>query len=770
MPMLFRAISAWPSMEENDHDKAILGALPTIAVFQFLDTHACMKTRSYLVFMAAAILIPVLIFSGLGLYLMLKQQRESRLRAMEETVRATALAIDQEIADAEGALRILAHTSFIATNDFRSLHHLMRIGNKTNNTWTNVLDYDGNVIVNTLKDFGTPLPPTNYSWIGQVFDQQKTHVSDLRIGAISRVPVISVDVPVPKSSGKRYVISQTFPVEHFNKFLASRPIPQTAVVGMFDSKGISIARNRDAATLVGKPVRLDLYEASLKQFSGRTRHITREGVAVRSVFTHTERTGWTVAIGVPVAELERAAWQAVGYAGAALATVIALTFLGVLIMVRRLTRAVTIVESAAKTLGAGDIPKIAQSNVAEIDMLQATLHDAGVRLARENAARKSLEHERERLLGSERQARVQAEQQNKAKDEFLAMLGHELRNPLGAVTSALTIMRIAGARPEQVERALTIAQRQADHLARIVDDLLDVGRVMAGKIRIAKETIELAKFVQRCVDSNRSTDQGNHQWSIETDTVWVHADPTRLEQIIDNVLANAIRYTPAGGSIRIRVFEKDSNAVIEVHDTGVGIQAELIPRIFDVFVQGPVTLDRAQGGLGLGLALVKRLLALHGGDVTVQSAGPGLGSTFELTLPSHHSTIAGHVHNEDRKLEVANRHVLVVDDNDEGREMLCTMLSLNGFRVTSGRNGEEALDVATRTAPDAAIIDIGLPDISGYEVARRLKQASTTQEIRLIALTGYGQDEDRDRALEAGFEVHVTKPYNMQALLQLLTN
>lgn len=215
---------------------------------------------------------------------------------------------------------------------------------------------------------------------------------------------------------------------------------------------------------------------------------------------------------------------------------------------------------------------------------------------------------------------------------------------------------------------------------------------------------------------------------------------------------------------------EDSNAVIEVHDTGVGIQAGLIPRIFDVFVQGPVALERAHGGLGLGLALVKRLLALHGGDVTVRSAEAGLGSTFELTLPSHHSTIARHVQNEDRKFDAINRHVLVVDDNDEGRDMLCTMLSLNGFKVTSGRNGEEALDVATRTVPDAAIIDIGLPDMSGYEVARRLKQASATQEIRLIALTGYGQDEDRDRALEAGFEVHVTKPYNMQALLELLTN
>lgn len=404
-----------------------------------------MKTRSYLILMAAAILIPVLIFSGMGLYLILKQQQESRLRAMEETVRATALAIDQEIADAEGALRILSHTSFIATNDLRSLHDLMLAGKGANGSWATVIDYDGNVIVSTLIPFGTPIPHTNYAWIAGVIDGQKSTVSDFRIGQISRVPVVSVYVPVPRSAGKRYVISHNFPVEHFNKFLASRPIPATVVVGMFDSKGISIARNKDAASLVGKPVRQELYEASLRQFSGRTRHITRENVAVHSVFTHTERTGWTVAIGVPVAELERAAWQAVGYAGAALAIVIALTFLGVLIMVRRLTRAVTIVESAAKTLGAGSIPNVAQSNVAEIDMLQATLHDAGMRLAKENAARKSLEHERERLLGSEQQARLQAEQQNKAKDEFLAMLGHELRNPLGAVTSALTVLQIAGA-------------------------------------------------------------------------------------------------------------------------------------------------------------------------------------------------------------------------------------------------------------------------------------------------------------------------------------
>jgi signal transduction histidine kinase/ActR/RegA family two-component response regulator len=756
-----------------------------------------MKTRSYLIFMAAAILIPVLVFSGLGLYLLLKQERESRLRAVEETARATALAIDQEIADAEGALRVLAHTQYIQADDFVSLHKLMQAGNKTPDAWTVVFDYDGKVLVNSLVPIDKQFFTVRYPWIAGVFDSQKPYVSDLRNGLVSNDLVISVSVPIPSSVGKKYVLNQTYRADHFNRSLALRPIPKTWIVGLFDSKGISIGRNKDAANLTGKPVRPDLYQASLGAFSGRTRHVTRENIAVYSVFTHTERTGWTVAIGVPESEIELAARQAVAYTAAALGLVFALASLGVLILVRRLTRAVTIAESAARTLGQGRIPAVQPSNVSELDMLQLALHDAGTALSRENAARRQLEQERESLLGSERQARQLAEEQNKAKDEFLAMLGHELRNPLGAISSALMVMTLPGAKPEQVKRAHDIAHRQAEHLAKIMDDLLDVGRVMAGKILLKKQTIELGEFVKRSVDSH-AVHHATHRWHVDVHEVWVDADPTRLEQIIGNILANAVRYTPAGGSIDVRVRSQGDEAVVEITDTGIGMSDELLPRIFDVFVQGPATIDRAQGGLGLGLALVKRLLTLHGGTVTAQSPGPGQGSSFMMRLPRHDrkpsgagsdngaanaghdarsglgvtagagaSTSAG-AHGEAGGLASA-QSVLVVEDNDEGREMLVAVLALHGFRVSSASTGSEALQRSQVERPGVAIIDIGLPDMTGYDLARRLGGNETTRHTKLIALTGYGQLDDRERAMQAGFAFHLTKPYAIEKLLELVT-
>lgn len=742
-----------------------------------------MKTRSYLIFMAAAILIPVLVFSGLGLYLLLKQERESRLRAVEETARATALAIDQEIADAEGSLRILAHTQYLKADDFVSLHKLMQAGNKTPDTWTVLFDYDGKIVVNSLVPIDRQFSEGSYPWIAGVFDRQKPYVSDLRTGLVSKIPIISVSLPIPETLGKKYVLNQTYRADHFNRSLALRPIPDTWIVGLFDSKGISIGRNKDAANLTGKPVRPDLYQASLRTYSGRTRHVTRENIAVYSVFTHTERTGWTVAIGVPESEIELAARQAVAYTAAALGLVFALASLGVLILVRRLTRAVTVAESAARTLGQGRIPAVQPSNVVELDMLQLALHDAGTALSKENAARRQLEHERESLLGSERQARQLAEEQNKAKDEFLAMLGHELRNPLGAISSALMVMTLPGAKPEQIQRAHDIAHRQADHLAKIMDDLLDVGRVMAGKIRLKIHTVELGEFVRRSVDSH-AVHHATHRWQLDVHEVWVDADPTRLEQIIGNVLANAVRYTPAGGSIDVRVRGQDDKAVVEIMDTGIGMSAELLPRIFDVFVQGPATIDRAQGGLGLGLALVKRLLALHGGTVTAESPGPGQGSRFELRLPRHNGVVAkaaaasqtvktalqdGHDGHEGPASLASAQQVLVVEDNDEGREMLVAVLALHGFRVSSASTGTEALQRSLTERPAVAIIDIGLPDMTGYDLVRRLGSDTATRHIKLIALTGYGQVDDRERAMQAGFDFHMTKPYAIERLLELVS-
>jgi PAS domain S-box-containing protein len=366
-----------------------------------------------------------------------------------------------------------------------------------------------------------------------------------------------------------------------------------------------------------------------------------------------------------------------------------------------------------------------------------------------------------RLFGRQEGARAEAEAANRAKDEFLAMLGHELRNPLGAISSAAHVLGMAETRGADTARPREIIQRQVQHLARLVDDLLDVSRVVAGKVVLRLQPVDLADAARRVAAMHG----GRHVISVETRRVWVSADPTRLEQIITNLLANAVKYTPAGGEISLEAGIEGAGAVLRVRDRGAGIRAEILPRIFDLFVQGDRSLERTGGGLGIGLTLVRRLVELHGGTVEAASPGPGRGSTFTVRLPAlavapepgAAASAPG---------PAAARRVLIVEDNDDAREMLRNLLRLLGHEVHEARDGVTGVREARRIRPDVALIDIGLPGIDGYEVARRVR--ADVPGVRLVAVTGYGQPDDLERARAAGFDVHLVKPVDPQQLQQAL--
>jgi signal transduction histidine kinase len=373
-------------------------------------------------------------------------------------------------------------------------------------------------------------------------------------------------------------------------------------------------------------------------------------------------------------------------------------------------------------------------------------------------------------LVSEMEERRAAERKSSAKDEFLAMLGHELRNPLSAISSAASLLGMPGAGADSVRRARLIIQRQTVHLSRIVDDLLDLSRAMSGKILLSKKPLDLAHIVTGCLDTFRATGRTS-SYDIGTDLPpsWVNGDPTRLEQIATNLIDNAIKYTPAGGRIHI-ALEHDAHAdeiVLTVRDSGCGIASDLLPHVFDVFVQGAITLDRAQGGLGIGLSLVRRLVELHDGKVAASSTGIGSGSTFEIRLPRAEPARDAGAPTQ-RALGGSKPTVLLIEDNDDGREMMAAMLVSHGYPVLQARDGLEGVKLAHGQHPDVALVDIGLPGIDGYEVARRLRGAVETRGIRLIAVTGYGLAEDQRRVLEAGFDLHMVKPVEPAALLERL--
>ena len=396
---------------------------------------------------------------------------------------------------------------------------------------------------------------------------------------------------------------------------------------------------------------------------------------------------------------------------------------------------------------------------------------AAVVAARQRIAdeRRRVQAEREALLRRERELRSQAEVASRAKDDFLAMLSHELRNPLAAATSAVYLLEAAGVEDRQRAQATAILGRQVRHLGRLLDDLLDVALATEGGITLERKPTDLAQTVQDGIESLRIAGRlEGHELTVDVRPVWVHGDPTRLEQVVTNLLENAVKYTPAGGHVKVSTEAAGSDAVLRVEDDGVGISAEVLPFVFELFFQVEKPLSRPKGGLGLGLTLVRRLVELHGGSVEAASGGLGKGTAFVVRLPAVPAPAPGSHPASSDAPSGSERHVLIVEDGADAREVLRMLLEQSGYLVTCAEDGPSGVAAALRYRPGAALVDVGLPGYDGYEVARRIRAAPGGASVLLVALTGYGQPADRRRAEEAGFDQHLVKPVSPARIVALL--
>jgi PAS domain S-box-containing protein len=397
-------------------------------------------------------------------------------------------------------------------------------------------------------------------------------------------------------------------------------------------------------------------------------------------------------------------------------------------------------------------------------------------------------------ITAQKRAEQALQEADRRKDEFLAMLAHELRNPLAPIGNAAEFLkRHAGADPLLAQQAERI-ERQLRHMARLLDDLLDVSRITQDRIELRREPTDLATVLTLAIDACRpAIERHGHVLSISLpdEPVPLYADVTRLVQVVDNLLQNAVKYTDPGGRIEVQATREREEAVVRVSDNGIGIAAEMLPHVFDLFMQAERGLDRSQGGLGIGLTMVERLVTMHGGSVSVHSDGPGRGSEFTVRLPVEGvlraacwvrgedsdrsaserpaNTLTQHAARSTQHASEASRRVLIVDDNRDAAQSLADLLEISGYEVRVEHDGPAALAAAREELPEAVLLDIGLPGMDGYEVARRLREAARGRPLLLVALTGYGQEGDRQRARDAGFDHHLVKPVTFETVEALLS-
>ena len=721
-----------------------------------------MRLRSHLIVLVAAAVLPLLLFAAVIVRQDLAERREIMDRGMQDTVRALSLAVDGEVKTSLAVLQTLAGSPFLDRGDLARFHEIcVRTMRNRPQAYVVLFDTAGKALVNSSRSYGALLPnpltatrPAGADErypevplgggdpVKNVLESGAPVVSDLFISLVTRGPRIGLDLPVVRAGELRYVLEMSIDAVEFTRVLEAQRPPADSVLALVDRRGIAIARTLDAPGRVGKPLAPELARQIGATDRGSGVGRTTEGMAVYHVHARSPLTGWTtslaVARSVALAPLSNTLALLAG--GAAIAIVLGLA--AALLIGRRISAPISALAAAAGKLARGEQAELKVHAVREIDELHGALVAAGA------SARQVDE--------------VQAA--SRAKDEFLAMLSHELRNPLAALTAAAHVLKIADPASDEAMKAAAVVERQTRHMSRLISDLLDISRIAHGKFALDRERFDLAEAVTRLVNVWRLWGRfERHNVALRTAPVWIDADRARLDQITANLLDNALKFTPAGKTVHVTVEGGPGVALLRVADEGVGLAPEARQRIFELFVQeGPAV----EGGLGIGLALVKRLAEIHGGSAAVESAGPGKGSMFTVELPSvpgpaaAESAVAVHCG--------AGRTVLIVEDNDDARHMLEAALVLDGHQVHAAPDGESGLVLAERSPPDVALIDIRLPGIDGYEVARRLRAAHERRRIALVALTGFGQTEDRRRAFDAGFDAHLVKPVDADRLKRVI--
>jgi signal transduction histidine kinase/ActR/RegA family two-component response regulator len=701
-----------------------------------------------------------------------RSEREASERRVVRSARMLAASFDREMSGSIRALQALAESDHLDRGELEAFRADCERVLRTQPSWKSVLLIapDGLQVANTGIPWGAPLPALSESRsFTRVVETRQPTVGDLARGQSGGL-AFPVRVPVIRGGVLQYVLTAVITPEALSSVVvrqASNAEEWTRT--LIDQRGVVAARTRAPQRFVGQLATPLFLEHSRAQTEGIFANTSLEGARVYVAFSRSQLSGWTAAVSSPTQLLDAPLTRSMLTVGGLGLALLLMSVGGAWIFSQRIERSITQASAAADALARGESPHTEPSSVHELARLGEALERSG-QLLRER------ERERDANLAAVETARAEAVAATQAKDTFLAMLGHELRNPLAPIVTSLELLRRRGlaGTPEH-----EVISRQLRHVVRLVDDLLDVARISRGQMSLRREPLQLPSVLSRAVESTTPLlEQRRHTLELDVPAsgLWVLGDADRLTQVVANLLTNAAKYTPPGGRIQVRAREHDGGITLVVADNGPGLPADLLPRLFEPFVQGIRTLDRSQGGLGIGLALVRSLVEAHGGRVEPHSDGPGRGSTFTLWLPSHARAEAPppvEARREPAPLAVEAvparpMRVLVVDDNVDAAEVLADLLDMSGYEVVVAHDCPEALKQAEASRPHVAILDIGLPDVDGYGVAERLRERLGEESPVFAALTGYSQDGDRARSKAAGFRRHFVKPIDADELLAFL--
>ena len=723
-----------------------------------------MRLRTSLFLLSLATALPLVAFALLAAAFVVKHENENLVSVAKARNRAVLSAVDAELRGTIGTLRSIAVVRSLANDELQLFHATARDILATQPAWNNVLLHDpvGRQLVNASKPWGTPLlaEPVAPRSIAAAVQTLQPAIDDLAVAPLLNNQLgIPVRVPVVREGKAAYVLTAVVRPEAFQRVIGAQDMPTDWASGLVDSRGRLIARvpHRPPGTMASAAYLENIRSAD----EGWYRGATLDGTDTFTAFLRSDLTGWTIGYAVPstrvLGGMTRAAWLM----GAGIVASVAAALVLGLWLIRRISQPMAELATAAKAIGSGGRPKTVRSTIVEIDSLSRAVGDAAQAIA-------TRDHEIQRSATELRQQTEALQLANANKSQFLALLAHELRNPLAPLRNGITLLRLQR-EPQRLAETQAMMERQVAHMARLIEDLLDVSRIDRGQLELRRERVAVDGVVASAIETVKPAIESKQQALVvryERTALCVDGDPVRLSQVISNLLNNASKFTPAHGRIEIAIAAEGAEVVICVTDSGLGFRGEDSERIFELFVQLDTSRGQAAGGLGIGLTLVRSIVALHGGSVTAHSGGPGQGACFTVRLPLAAAPESADAPTAALSRGHVQRRVMVVDDNVDAATSLAEILRIEGFDVRAAFDGREALDLARQFRPEVAFLDLNMPTMSGAELAMALRKEPWAEALRLVAVTGMGRAYDIELTRAAGFEAHLTKPVAIDAILR----